>query len=172
VLPRLRPGDVSFTFQTFTNSIFGDPKNYVTFSLELGNMSNPQYEYDATKSVNYAYAIGRGTGDDQTIEQQYAAARHDQTKWSRSEVALRATMQDDASLADAAKAYLQEHGPKVTMYAQLLSTRGATYGVDWDYGHKVVASYHGIFTAVIEAVMLTIEDQDEQVDAKLRGGNA
>jgi hypothetical protein len=140
----------------------------VTFSLANANMINPEYTEDSTRAENYIYAFGQGEGVDQAVEQVYDEDRVDKSVWGRIEGAQDATSQPDDAVADAASAALTSRRPRRSFFANPVSTRASTFGVDWNWGDKVRAQYHGIFDAVIESITLSVDAGEERIEGRLR----
>jgi len=160
--------EITFRFNTYAYYPGSDLTDRVTFSLAQGNMENPEYIEDATRAEDYIYVFGQGEGSDQKVEQVYDTDRVRKSAWGRVEGVQDATSQPDDAVADAGRSALTSRRPKRSFFADPVSTRDTTFGVDWNWGDKVRAQYHGRFDAVVESITLRVEGGDEHIEGRLR----
>jgi hypothetical protein len=159
---------IDFEFRTYAYRPGDDLTNQITFSLALGNMENPEKIEDSTRAENYIYSIGQGGTVQQTVEQVYDEERVGQSVWGRIEGFNDASNQPDDAVADAGRSALTSRRPKTSFFADPISTKGTRFGEDWYFGDEVRALYHGTFDAIIESVTLSVENQRETIEARLR----
>lgn len=163
---------ITFKFVTRLNYPGRDVTGNMVFSLALGNMENPEYIEDATREENYLYAFGQGEAVDQAVEQVYDQSRVESSAWGRIEGAVDASSQPDDGVADAGRSALTSRAVKRSFFADPISTQETAFGLDWNWGDKVRAVYHGVFDAVIESVTLTVRDENESIEGRLRNLDA
>lgn len=168
MVPIISTDSISFEFRTYIDHPGADLSDRVTFSLALGNMENPEYIEDSTRAENYIYAFGQGETSDQKVEQAYDESRIAKGPFARIEGAEDASNQPDDAVLSAAQTALASRRPKTSFYADPISTEQTSFGLDWGWGDRVRAQYHGTFDAIVESVTLTVVKGEERLEARLR----
>lgn len=159
---------ISFRFETYTGQIGQDVSDRVVFDQARGNMRNPSLEYDYTSEVNYIYAGGQKQGSDRDIQQVYDSDRYSQSKWGRIEGFVSANSQSGNGVVSAGQDALNNGRPKVRFTATPMDTESTRFGIDWDFGYKVMAKYRNIeFASTINAVTLSVDDSGDTPQARL-----
>lgn len=143
-------GVPTFKFQTFTGQPGDDRRDSignndaVIFSEALGNVSEPEYEYDATGEQNYIYAGGTGTGASRTVNEKSDSAAIAASVWNRRERFANATSQSTSGGVDSkADEYLERGRPKEYFNALLLDTDASRFQSDWNWGDRVTVRAFG-----------------------------
>lgn len=166
---------ISFQFRTKTGQPGRDLSDYgVLFSLEKGNLRDPFYDFDATEEENYIFAGGQGTEEDRVTDEAYDAARYNASQWNRCEGFADARNQTTANgVREAARTILEIGRPRERFGAHLSDVEGMRFGVDWNWGDKVKASYRDKeFDAIVWTVQLSLnQDGYETITARLDYGD-
>lgn len=162
-----------FEFRTYVNQRgadrrFSAGKSAFYFSLERGNLEGPSYEYDTFEERNFAYVGGQGEGEGRDLVERENTDRTGLSIWARREIfvdARNVDLGDTTELQDAGDEALGENLPKRRFVANFLDAEGSRYGVDWDFGDRVTASYAGIqFDTDIKQIQVTLqEDGSEKI---------
>ena len=160
---------IEFEFRTYVGQPGRDLTQHVLFSIDQGNMHDPHMIEDATEEENYIYAYGQGEELDQYVSQVYDRDRNAQSVWGRIEGVVDASNLDDDMVEYAAESELAARKAKKSFYANPVSNEKTVFGIDWDFGDRVLARYHGDFEAIVSSVTLTVEDGQESIDARLEG---
>jgi len=169
IRPIVSNDEIRFMFVTNVYRPGSDKTGTVMFSLESGNMENPELIEDSSEEINYIYSVGQGEDVDQYVAQVYDEDLVGKSVWGRIEGVHDAANQPDDAVEDAGYSELQYHRPLRSFYADPISTRDSQFGYHWKWGDEVMASYRGRFSAVVESVTLTIEGGREQIDARMEG---
>lgn len=160
-----------FEFRTYINQRgadrrFSAGKSTFYFSLERGNLEGPSYEYDTFQERNVAYVGGQGEGEGREIVERENTDRSGQSVWARREMFQDARNVDygsTAELQDAGDEALGENLPRKRFVANFLDAEGSRYGVDWDFGDRVTASYAGIqFDTDIKQIQVTVQEDGSE----------
>lgn len=141
----------------------------VAFSQALGNLQNPVLEYNYWGVANYVYGGGPGQEADRRIVE-VSASDASSSDYSRTEIFYDTRNSDDtdAAVGDAANEALGQHRARRRFTADLLDTRSARYGLDWDLGYKVPAEAFGeTFNGIIKTVEVTFDLSGETVKATI-----
>jgi hypothetical protein len=149
------------------NRTAGQP-NQAVFGLEWGNLEAPDLIEDYTDEITRIYAGGEATGADREIVQREDAARTAESPWSLREGFLNASAQTTtAELNAAGDAALEALRPRVMFSGELKHAPQTRYGVDWNFGDSVTATFGGRdFNGVVDKVRLT-RDRAETIEASL-----
>ena len=165
---------IGFKFVTAINQL-GNDRTFTSgaptvFSREFGNLENPSLAYDHAKEINAVYAAGEGWG----IHRQLLISLDDDrigiSPWNRREkfidVRQAETAEDMSTKADEA---LKEGQPQVLFSAILKDAPASRYGVEWNYGDKVVVQYRNVnLNGIINAVKITwSEDGSERIESRV-----
>jgi hypothetical protein len=155
-------GSGSFQFQTFIDLRGSDIRDTaLLFSVENGNMVSPFVEVNNFGERNYIYAKDRGgrrgRGD---------LNRMTKSKWNRAEQFRRTNLGDDDNILDSEiRAALDMNKPAEVLNAKLLNMPGgrgqprSLYGLDWDLGDQVRASFAGVqYEPIIKIVYVTVKE--------------
>lgn len=160
---------ITFQFRTNTEQPGQDVSDRVVFDQERGNMRNPSLEYDYTNEENYIYGGGQGKGAARNIQQASDSTRYGISQWNRCEGFADARNQStDDGVREAARSKLENGRPKIRFSAIPIDTAGTRFGVDWDFGYKVKASYKNFeFDTIIRAASISVNSGGEQIRARL-----
>lgn len=141
----MKTGAQAFEFRFYPGQLGTDRTATVLFALERGNMAAPQYAWDRTKEQTVAIVGGQGQGADRSIEirtgADFASSTNDQEMFvdARNETTTAAMdANGDAKLYDARA--------RPTFSFSVLQTPASFYGVHYQLGDLVKASYLGIET--------------------------
>lgn len=136
----------------------------VTFSLEYGNLYEPQLSYDYSREANYIYAGGQGEEDERIITTQSDTDRMSVSRLNRlerfgwSQGKIPATVQADADNE------IERHRPRITFIASIADTPITRYGIDWNLGDKVRVSYAGLqLDTIIRSVSVSVNANGQEV---------
>lgn len=162
---------INLSLQTFVGQLGMDRTNgTVKFGKEWGNLDGPILSYDYTDEVTYVYAGGQGEGTDRLIVEVSDADRLSASPWNRREVFVDARNEDSTEGVTArANAALADGRPVVRFSGTLLDSEQARYGIDWEYGDKVPATYMGInFSGIVRSVTMNVNGmKKESIQARL-----
>lgn len=170
IVPAVVSGSsITFQFRTTTGQPGMDVSARVVFDQARGNLVNPFLEYDYSEETDYVYAGGQGEGAARNIQQVYDASRYGKSQWNRCEAFADARNETaDNGVREAGRALLEEGRPRRRLGGIPVDTAGTRFGRDWNFGDRVRARYHNEeFDAIIRAVMISQDDDGEQVQARL-----
>ncbi len=142
----------------------------IVFSREYGNLSNPFLREDWREEWNYIWGGGQGQGTARTIDPEKDLNRIFRSVWGKREVFQDAREESTIQgVANRARERLEESRPVMTFRGDLLDTARARYGIDWDFGDRVLARYRGReFEGDIKSVSVSIDsDGLETVRAQI-----
>lgn len=161
---------IAFQFRTFINQPGQDVSSRVSFDQELGNLGNPELEYDYTEEANYIYAGGQGEAITREIQEADDAARIAISRYGRTEVFTDARRsKTPAAVLEEARSTLEDRKPKTRFLGDALSTTATQFGRDWNWGDRVTERYRGQDgQAIVYVVNLVVNDDGhESVGARL-----
>jgi len=114
----------------------------VWFAVERGNMANPRRSEDSYDEINYVYSAGMGEEEDRTV-----SAVSDDVRIAHSVINRREGLFDGRNietaeeLTDEGNELLAEGRPTSTFSFVVVQTDSSVYGVHWNLGDRVTASY-------------------------------
>jgi hypothetical protein len=162
-------------FRTFTGALGMDhgreSGSTIVVNEARGSLVDAKLEWDYSLEVTAATAGGQGQEAARAI---YTAvdARASETPFSRRELFVHATQAGTsaAALEAEARAALNEGRPTVVLTGKIQDTTGLTYGIDYQYGDRVVAEHEGYsFDAHVNTIHVTVSKEGEEVDNQIRG---
>lgn len=160
-----------FEFRTYSNQRgadrrFSAGKSAFYFSLERGNLEGPSYEFDTFEEKNVVYVGGQGEGESRDLIERENTDRSELSVWARREMfkdARNVEYGNTSILNDEGDEALGENEPEKRFVSNFLDAPGSRYGVDWDFGDRVTASYAGIqFDVDIKQVQVTLQDDGSE----------
>lgn len=173
VLPKLiGANQIGFEFRTYIGQIGRDHTgvDQVIFGKDWGNLTNPSYKEITSSEINYIYAGGQAEEADREIVEVEDAARSGGSIWNRRESFVDARSEGStASVTSKANTALQKGKPSKIFSADLLDTPRTIYGIDWEFGDRVIAEYRGKqFEGEILAVTFEMPERgSENIKARL-----
>ena len=157
-------------FRTKTGQPGQDVTNLgVLFSDEMGNLEDAFLEYDYRNEVNVVYSMGQGSGVSQNIQSVEDTVRSSSSRFARTEGAISASsQQEDDEVIAVGRAALSMGRPVRRFGGKLKDSKGARYGVDWEFGSRVRVRFLGYeFDAIVRAVGVSVDgDGKEEIDAR------
>ena len=168
------PTNITFLFETTTTQPGRDKttgKNPVIFSQELGNLKNPFLDYNYLDEITYVYGGGQGQGSSRNVQQVAEAARYNASQWNRCEGFADALNQaSNNAVREKAREKLYEGRGLISGGGEVVDVEPTRFGVDWDFGDKVLFSYRGqTLPAIIRTTALSVnQDGRESISANLR----
>lgn len=167
-------GPARFEFRTYMNVRGVDRTitsglNPVIFSKELKNLDSPSMREDWSNEHNYVWGGGQGEEEDRVIDPEDDVFRMHRSIWNRREV-FQDAREEDTTLGVANKAFrrMQHDRPRLRFTGRLLDTPNSRYGIDWSFGDKVTARYHGEYDGIVDAVRHMIDNEGvEDLTARL-----
>jgi hypothetical protein len=169
----LTPSGTGFVFETHADQLGADRTTAsatpVLFSLEAGNLAQPELVMDYTAEAAVSYGGGQGWGEERQVVEIEDTDRSSRSPWARREI-FRDSRNETTALAvqAAAQAALQGARPRLRFAGQLSDAPGSRYGLDWRFGDRVSASYAGYqFNAMIRAVTFVVNQRGEDIRARL-----
>lgn len=167
-------GPARFEFRTYVNVRGVDRTittglNPVVFSKELKNLDSPSMREDWSNEHNYVWGGGQGEEEDRVIDPEDDVFRMHRSIWNRREV-FQDAREEDTILGVANKAFrrMQHDRPRLRFTGRLLDTPVSRYGIDWSFGDKVTARYHGEYDGIVDAVRHMIDNEGvEDLTARL-----
>jgi hypothetical protein len=114
--------------------------------------------------VNVAYGLGRGEEAARDVQTSEDTTRSGASLFARAEAATNAVQEStSAGVLDAADGRVQKGRPVTTFTAQLLSVPGSLYGLDFDFGDRITATYDGRqFDCLIRAVTVAVDENGKE----------
>lgn len=144
-------------------------------SPEHGNLGGTvEVTEDWTDCATWVVTGGQGQQEDRLVGGAWDTARIGRSPYGVRELFVNATsLTTAASLNAEAASELHRRRPKRTLSGQLLSAPGATYGIDWLHGDRLIAQFDGEpFDALVETVAVKLDGGRESIEAKITGDAA
>ena len=174
VQPKLTSTGLGWVFLTATGQL-GSDRTYssgmpAVFSRNFGNLESPDLTFDHTQEVTVVYAGGQGEGSFREIVEVEATGRRQQSPWNRREIFDNSSnLSSTTELTRRAGQLRREGRPRKKFVAKLKDSKQTRFGVDWDYGDKVVVKAYGVsFNAHINAFSMGVDqDGNESLDTRV-----
>lgn len=165
---------IGFNFRTFTgqpgkNHTYPNGINPVQFGKEWGNLGAAELEIDYGEEINYVYVGGDGEDEARTIVELSDPTRVGASPYNRCETFTDARNNSGSSLYSKGNNELIAGNPKRRFQGELLDTEQTRYGINWEFGDKVSATYLGNqFNGIIRGVSFSVNsDGVESLSAKM-----
>jgi len=132
----------------------------VIFGSQFGNFDKGKLTFDYTDEATVIYSLGQGLETERTIEEVEDTTRSVASPWARIERTYNCAGQatSTAEVAAAGNARLSELRPRHVLTGTLLDSQQARFGIDWNYGDRVVVTHRGRqFDVVITSIQLTVD---------------
>lgn len=161
---------LGWEFRTYTNLRGQDRRTALEFSAENENLQAPDYWEDHLDEVTAVYVTGNGRGANQIITSVTDANRLASSRWNRVEKVISASNENSTTaLQTAGKGELWNRRPQERLQAVILNSPGSRttprslYGVDWDLGDLVRATYAGkSFDMEIKLVYVSVDENGKE----------
>jgi hypothetical protein len=122
----------------------------IIFALEYGNMQEAVYSINRKAEANALFLLGRGDGENRTIETMEDALAIAESPWNRCESGRNASLETTtAGMQARGDAYLDEAGAKHDFVFKPKQTVANLYGKDYTWGDLMTAVYEEV-TAQVE----------------------
>lgn len=147
----------------------GDPptNGLVVLGIEFATLLQAEWGLDRTTETNYVYAARRK----QNIVYRRDTERVEASYWNRCEgYADASNAEDDTEAKEEADSLLRDGRPIKQFSALLGETESHRFGIDWDFGDRVVATLDGEEEIVtIDSLRLRVQaGGTESIDATLK----
>jgi hypothetical protein len=146
--------------------------NLLIVSAERGSLGGTiEVTEDWNDTATWVTTGGEGQGTARQTGSQWDVARIGRSTYGLREVFVNTTaLKTGAALNAEASAELYRRRPKQTLSGQIISVPGATYGIDWGHGDRLMAQFeHAAFSALVETVTVKLDNGTESIDAKIVG---
>jgi hypothetical protein len=164
---------IGWVFVTAVNRLGAD-RTYASgtptvFGKEWGNLDNPRLSYDWGDERTVVYAAGQGEGSDRVQATVEDTARSGRSVWARREVFQDARNEETSTaVTSRANETLNASRPKVRFTGDLKDTAQTRYGVDWQFGDLVTATYAGKqFDGSVSGVQIGVRASGETITARV-----
>lgn len=144
-----------YIFRTYADLRGIDRTNGLTFSVENGNLKDPQYYEDYLDQITRALC----NATEVLSNDRYLS------RWNNIRRYATSTSDDVSENTSTANQMLAEGAKKKSLTAQFLSTPGSSvqprclYGVDWDLGDLLPVQFANLnFNAEVEIVWVSVDD--------------
>ena len=132
-------------------------------------MVNPVLSFDAENERNYAYVTGTGLKSDRKIVIASDTDRINDSRWNRREMQVMAsylgTGTTDAYLTSQGNAALYKYRPKTSLTGEIRENKNFRYGVNFDYGDKMIAQYLGYtFDVHVNKIVIDVSPGGRQFE--------
>lgn len=143
--------------------------NRRVLSTEFNNMVNPVLSFDAENERNYAYVTGTGLESDRKIVIASDTDRINDSRWNRREMQVMAsylgTGTTDAYLTSQGNAALYKYRPKTSLTGEVRENKNFRYGVNFDYGDKMIAQHLGYtFDVHVNKIVIDVSPGGRQFE--------
>lgn len=156
----------TYTQQRGIDHRFPNGYNPVILSPDMGNLGEVELTVDYRNEVTYAQANAASATTAPDAKSAIDTARVSASPFGMREQFVSANSTAVQNTADAA---LRAGRPRIIFKGRILDTLDTQYGVHWSWGDYVTATAFGqTFDCRIEAVHVTVENNNEVVDAWLR----
>jgi hypothetical protein len=138
-------------------------------STEFNNLINPMLSFNAENERNYAYVTGTGVENDRKIVEVSDANRINTSRWNRRETQVYAAYLGADTTTDyltsQGNAELYERRPKTSLTGNIVESNNFRYGVNFDYGDKLIAQYIGYtFDVHVDKVNIRVQPDLEEFE--------
>lgn len=117
----------------------------LSFSIQRGNMDQPEYATIRGSRPNYLYLLGPSSGEERTIDEYPDAVSMSESPWNRIEGTANAQAVDTASARNSMGwSELELQGPYREFQFQALETEICYFPDTWKLGDLVSASFAGV----------------------------
>lgn len=145
-------------------NVYGNPP--VIFSLEMANMTEPEFEADRLNERTVVYVAGEESGALREIVERGSldGAEYD-SPWNRVESFLESRQETSlGALMAYGDAFLVESREKIGFMCEATPTVTSLYGVHWDLGDLVTGRYRGVdYDLQIIEIHVTVDEDGEHV---------
>jgi hypothetical protein len=165
--------DSQFEFRTYQQQPGSDLREKLTFSREFGNLGWAQYDRNWRDFANLVYGLGDGDGISRAYIQAYVTTAEPAGS-DRIEATHDARNEGGTSgLISATAAAMQDVRAVKHFQGEALSVPGSIYGLDWNFGDYVTASFRGRqFECIIRAIAVRLnQSRSEDISALLEAYN-
>jgi len=143
---------------------YGNPP--VIFSLEMANMTEPEFESDRLDEKTVVYVGGEESGALREVVERASldGAEYD-SPWNRVESFLESRQETSlAALMAYGDAFLVESREKVTFSCEATPTITSLYNVHWDLGDLVTGRYRGVdYDMQIKEIQVSVDEDGEHI---------
>ena len=158
---------IGWEFRTYTSQPGRDRTgiDQVTFGREFGNLTRANLLFDYRDEKTVIYAGGQGLGSLRAIEEVEDTTRSGATIWNRREAFYNVASQasSTAAYAAAGQAELESKRPKMKLTGEIIDSEQARFGVDWDWGDRVMITHRGYqYEVIITSVQIAINGQGKE----------
>jgi len=131
----------------------------VVIGVEFGTLATPSRDEDHADERNYIYAGGQGEGAAREIVEVSDLARIGISPFGRCEDFADARNESTtAGVTEAANAALRDGRPHKTFGGNIVDSLSCRYGIEWDFGDTLTATYLGAqYTAMIKALTIAVD---------------
>ena len=139
--------------------------NQVIFGKQWGNLSGARIRFDHTNEVTVVYAGGQGLEADRTVEEREDTDRSVDSPYNRIEEFYNVSGQSEtqAAVQAAGDGRLSELRPSSQFSGTLSDNLSVKFGVNWNFGDRVVVEYRGIQKdAVINSLKLLVNKDGQE----------
>jgi len=165
------PGHYQFrVYYGQTGNDFTEDNEYnntpVTFSLENGNIDEPDYSNDRVSEVTVCYGVGKMANGVRPIYRRVSLYdAQDASVWNAIEATSDSTSQDsEAAVIATADSYLMDNTQKIEVTFKAKPTPNCLYGVHWDLGDMVGFYFNKHYYKMrVVQVDVTVDDNGEAI---------
>lgn len=149
---------------------------YTILSPVRGNIANPKLIEDATKEINFAYALGDGASANRTVLKLGTIAQFD-SAYNRIEKKMDARQTDKgnafALYTETLKFLIDKQATKAFEFDYLQGSPGFIYRADWYFGDVLTAQY-GMFIESLRVTQLefSLDANGEEIQVTVETYNA
>jgi hypothetical protein len=135
----------------------------MVFGEEWGNLDGASLVYDYSDEVNVGYGGGAGEEDYRYIYLGADLTRVGSSPWNRREKFIDARNSVKLEVQSKTKEAIREGEPVTRFSGTLLEGANSLYGVQWNFGDLVSATYCGkTFTGMIKAIKIDVDESGKE----------
>lgn len=171
LVPIISGEQVGFDFRTYIDQRGIDRTSTgIIFGPEWSNLEDPDLLEDYEGEINYVYSGGQGEESDREIVEVSDTTRIGKSIWNRREAFTDARNEaTTAAVTAKGETELNKGKPRIRFSGTLLDMPNSRFGVDWDFGDKVLAQYRGReLSGAVLAVSISVDGYgNEKVKGRL-----